>query len=1056
MRFFALMLFIVNSAIAADSLIVPGTIANPKLATQFFLRDPGDRLFPGVVAFSTDGDSNVQPICSQAKQDAMIAILEDISSGSGSGGQIHNDLVTINNNLLAFQAESHDDFEDVKALIAAGNSSLASIDLKFDVALSSRASEATLLAFKNANHADLLSVDSNLLAFKAANHTDLLDIQSNQVAGNNFLASLDAKFNVNLSTRLSEATFSAFATQNHTDLLGVQTRLDTANTHLTNLEGYVDQVESKLDTVNLNLVTIQGKQDTGNASLASLDTKFNVNLSTRASEATLSSFQSANHTDLLGVQTRLDTANTHLTNLETYTDGLEGLVTSTNAKLDVVSSNQGLQLTQLQAINSNTDGIETLIAATNSALATFNSDTNARLGATNETVAANDTATSGLNGLIKRLNQHATTAEGKLDTVNSNLVTIQGKQDTGNASLASIDTKVSTAANQATANASLSSIDGKLTTVNTNLTTIQGKQDTGNASLASIDTKVATAANQTTLNTRVGDLTETSPLTDTATSGLNGRLQRIAQNITSNGTKLDTVNSNLVTVQGKQDTGNASLSSIDSKLTTTNTQIGATNETAPASDTATSGLNGRLQRIAQNTTTNGTKLDTVNSNLVTVQGKQDSQTTQLTAINANTDDLEPRVGATNETAAATDTSTSGLNGLFKRLLQRMTTLIAFYSSNFGADSAGIRVNAQVGNSTGAASFGAGATNAQTIRVSANASDGVGNAETSTVVGATRSKDVNVTQAVMPLDRTGSGTIGALNASVTASTAGAGTIIFTTTGTWSATITPQGTTDGTNWNNAICMQSYGALVGSTTINQSIICPTGGWSQMRMTATAYTSGTATVQYNAGAAVQAMPVYQFTKESMNAIVWPGQVNLTQPTAGTTGAVDMQTTNAYGMAAQTQEDSMLALWGKMFRSTTNYNNPGGTVEINNALFRNPAGSGVNCTVRKFVFSAGGSGNVTFKIYRNPRITANGTAQSTVGGRSTGQATAQCILSINPTTSASGTLFTTRYASTSGISMLEDIRGTIILEPGQSLLFRTIQTLTGQPGSIDSEWSEQ
>lgn len=43
----------------------------------------------------------------------------------------------------------------------------------------------------------------------------------------------------------------------------------------------------------------------------------------------------------------------------------------------------------------------------------------------------------------------------------------------------------------------------------------------------------ATAANQSTELTRLGDVTETSPASDTASSGLNGRLQRIAQNISS-------------------------------------------------------------------------------------------------------------------------------------------------------------------------------------------------------------------------------------------------------------------------------------------------------------------------------------------------------------------------------------------------------------------------------------------------------------------------------------------------------------------------------------------
>lgn len=44
---------------------------------------------------------------------------------------------------------------------------------------------------------------------------------------------------------------------------------------------------------------------------------------------------------------------------------------------------------------------------------------------------------------------------------------------------------------------------------------------------------VSTSANQDTTNTRIGSLTETAPANDTASSGLNGRLQRIAQRLTS-------------------------------------------------------------------------------------------------------------------------------------------------------------------------------------------------------------------------------------------------------------------------------------------------------------------------------------------------------------------------------------------------------------------------------------------------------------------------------------------------------------------------------------------
>ena len=50
---------------------------------------------------------------------------------------------------------------------------------------------------------------------------------------------------------------------------------------------------------------------------------------------------------------------------------------------------------------------------------------------------------------------------------------------------------------------------------------------------AVINTDPATGAGQTAGNTLIGPVTETAPASDTASSGLNGRLQRIAQRLTS-------------------------------------------------------------------------------------------------------------------------------------------------------------------------------------------------------------------------------------------------------------------------------------------------------------------------------------------------------------------------------------------------------------------------------------------------------------------------------------------------------------------------------------------
>lgn len=115
------------------------------------------------------------------------------------------------------------------------------------------------------------------------------------------------------------------------------------------------------------------------------------------------------------------------------------------------------------------------------------------------------------NGSVPVVNPDGSNIGGSGAVTNDGTFATPTKQDTGNTSLSSIDTKLTsqaTASNQTTANSSLSTI----------------ATNTGNG---------ATSSNQSTLNTRVGDVTETSPATDTASSGLNGRLQRIAQRLTS-------------------------------------------------------------------------------------------------------------------------------------------------------------------------------------------------------------------------------------------------------------------------------------------------------------------------------------------------------------------------------------------------------------------------------------------------------------------------------------------------------------------------------------------
>lgn len=170
-----------------------------------------------------------------------------------------------------------------------------------------------------------------------------------------------------------------------------------------------------------------------------------------------------------------------------------------------------------------------------------------RITGENETLLVDVVDVSGVNKLA---------IDGSVEVTSSVLPTgasTEAKQDTGNSSLSNIDGKVATEAKQDVANSSLSSIDGKVST--------ETKQD-------------AQIVNQAITHGRLGDQTETAPASDTASSGLNGRLQRVAQRLTTAITS----------------------------LTTLNTRVGDLTETAPANDTASSGLNGRLQRIAQRLT----------------------------------------------------------------------------------------------------------------------------------------------------------------------------------------------------------------------------------------------------------------------------------------------------------------------------------------------------------------------------------------------------------------------------------------------------------------------
>lgn len=173
----------------------------------------------------------------------------------------------------------------------------------------------------------------------------------------------------------------------------------------------------------------------------------------------------------------------------------------------------------------------------------------------------------------------------------------------------------------------------------------------------------ATEAEQAAQSVLLGAVNESAPGTDTASSGLNGRLQRVAQRLTS-----------LIALVPASLGSKAAASSFAVTDSTEDiARMGIITETAPANDTASSGLNGRLQRIAQ-------RLTSLIALLPTALGS--AAASASLAVTQSTEDVA-RVGIVTETAPASDTASSGLNGRLQRIAQRITSLIALLPASLG-------------------------------------------------------------------------------------------------------------------------------------------------------------------------------------------------------------------------------------------------------------------------------------------------------------------------------------------------------------------------------------
>jgi hypothetical protein len=155
-------------------------------------------------------------------------------------------------------------------------------------------------------------------------------------------------------------------------------------------------------------------------------------------------------------------------------------------------------------------------------------------------------------------------------------------------------------------------------------------------------------------------------------------------------------------------------------------------------------------------------------------------------------------------------------------------------------------------------------------------DGSGNQITSTTVGSKQSLDTNVSQMETTVDKIGSGSIGALNAAVIASTNGCSAVVFTVVGTWAGVLQLEGSVDNTNWVdlNGVILPA-GQAQSTLSSNETISVPCGGFQSVRLIATNYSSGTANITWDASSGQNVVQVINAAYSNLNVTAY-------QPAAG------------------------------------------------------------------------------------------------------------------------------------------------------------------------------
>lgn len=348
------------------------------------------------------------------------------------------------------------------------------------------------------------SMDSKLTTANSS----LASIVTNTGNTASSVASIDIDFDVALSTRASASNQL------------------TGNISLTSLITAANQVITNTNSVAL--------------SSASIDSDIDVALSTRASSAN----QSSQITLATSGNAALNQVLTNTNSTAVSTGSIDNKLTTTNSSLSTIATSTGSTATSVASIDTDFDvALSTRASAanqvtSNATLANILTSSNQVLTNTGSTALSTASMDSKLSTTNSSLASHTTSLNQIVTNTNStavNTLTLVNSNASIASTNSSIDTKLTT---------TNSSLSGVMTNTNsiasntvlliTQTDTLESLAATGNSNLSQIITNTqSTVTNTTSVGNRLGDLTETAPASDTASSGLNGRMQRIAQRLST-------------------------------------------------------------------------------------------------------------------------------------------------------------------------------------------------------------------------------------------------------------------------------------------------------------------------------------------------------------------------------------------------------------------------------------------------------------------------------------------------------------------------------------------